>query len=207
TISIDNVQSSFEDLYSARFFIGSSTGFQDVDKEWRFPYRRNQMLLFDHNIFDGLTGLIDFYINIIIGEELDRYSEFGGSAFYSRAQQISQLGKSDRYNRWWEKRSDYARRYLQESHKPFRRMSAWFYAAHYWTLEGVEDEAKIAAAETLKLLKEVNRNTFEQEFKVNFLNRELNNLAHVFSQFDDMYMNLMELDPEHKDFYLNYRKK
>jgi len=204
TIAIDNVQSTFEEVYSARFHIFSTTGFQDVDKQWRFPYTRNQPMLFDPNIFDGLTGLIDFYMNIIVGEELDKYEQYGGSPYFSRALQICHLGKSDRYNRWWDKREQYVQRYLRESHKPFRDMTSWFYAAQYWTDEGNADEARTAAEETISFLDKVIQNTYEQEFKVEFFRREYKNVAAVFSQFDDLYAKIMEIDPERKDFYINF---
>ncbi len=207
TIVIDNVSSSFENVYSARFHIFSTTGFQEGDKEWRFPYRRNQIMLFDPNIFDSLTGLIDFYIYILIGEELDRYEQYGGEMYFNKALLIAQLGKSDRYNRWWEKRETYIRRYLAESHRPYRDMSSWFYAAHYWTLENDYDESELAAEETLKLLKIIAANTFEQEFKVNFFRRNYKNIALVFSPFENMYSEIIKIDPERKDFYENFIKR
>jgi len=207
TIVIDNVRSSFEDVYSARFFIVSTTGFQDADKEWRFPYMQNQSLLFDPNLFDGLTGLIDFYIYILIGEEVDKYEPYAGTPYFNKALQICQLGKSDRYNRWWDKREQLIRKYLRESHKPFRNMTSWYYAAHYWTLEDNREEAKNAADEVMKLLKEITNTPEEREFLLNFFKKEHQNLALVFFPYQTLFNELITLDPERKEFYLNYRKK
>lgn len=206
TIAIDNVASTFEEVYSARFHVFSTTGYQEVDKEWRFAYKRNQPMIFDYNMFDSLTGLIDFYMYIIVAEELDKYGQYLGDKYFRRAQQICQLGKSDRYNRWWDKRDIYVQRYLRESHKPFRDMTSWFYAANYWLNEGDMDEAKAAAEETLKLLNIVYNNTYEQEFRVDFFRREYKNVAKVFSQFGNLIDRIIEIDPERKDYYLGFKQ-
>ena len=197
--------SSFEDVYSARLIISSPT-FYKVDKEWRFPYRVNQVLLFAPNIFEGLTGLIDYYIYIIIGEYLDRKEKFGGELYFNQAYEISKLGQMDRYNRWWEKRAEFIRRYLAESHKPFREMTWTFDAALYWNKEKNDKEKKTAADSTMAFLKNVVKDPLEEDFIKDFFAREYTNLAAIFASDASQYKLLIEFDPDHKDFYLNYIK-
>lgn len=204
---IDRIQPSFEDVYSARLFISSATTrFYKVDKEWRFPYRINQMLLFEPNIFEGLTGLIDYYIYIIIGEYLDGKEKFGGELYFNRAYEIAKLGQMDRYNRWWEKRADFIRRYLTESHKPFREMTSTLNAALFWHKEKDDKEKKAAADTTMVLLEKVVKEPFEGDFIKDFFAREHQNLAVIFASDTTQYKLLIELDPEHKEFYSNYIK-
>jgi len=204
---IDRIQPSFEDVYSARLFISSATTrFYKVDKEWRFPYRINQMLLFEPNIFEGLTGLIDYYIYIIIGEYLDRKEKFGGELYFNRAYEIAKLGQMDRYPRWWEKRAEFVWRYLKESHKPFREMTSIFDAALYWHKEKDDKEKKAAADDTMELLKKVVKEPSERDFIKDFFAREHANLAAIFASDTTQYKLLIELDPDHKEFYLNYIK-
>ena len=204
---IDRIQPSFEDVYSARLFISSSTTrFIKVDKEWQFPYRINQVLIFEPNIFEGLTGLIDYYIYIIIGEYLDRMERFMGESYFNKAYEIAKLGQVDRYSRWWEKRVEFVRRYLLESHKPFREMTYTFDSALYWHEEKNIKEEKAAADTTMALLKKVVKDFTEEEFLKDFFAREYTNLATIFASDTTQYKLLIEFDPEHKEFYLNYIK-
>lgn len=207
TIGINNVRSSFEDVYSALFLMKTSNGYQAADKEWQFPYMNNQILRFDPNIFDALTGLIDFYIYIAIGEEIDKYESLGGLDYFNKAFQISLYGKGDKYSKWWDRREKIIDAYLDESHKPFRNMTSWLYAANYWLIENNPDEAKVAAEEAMKLLKEVIQIPSERNFYTNFFKKKYMYLANIYSPFDDLYKDLMELNPENKEFYLNFKKR
>jgi hypothetical protein len=98
SVVFDNISG---DRYSARMLVGSqrniykSTSLSPMMKimdadGWSFRYSRNQPFQQDVSRFDDLTGLIDFYVYIALGLDLDSYGYLGGSQMYERARQIAQ---------------------------------------------------------------------------------------------------------------------
>ena len=63
-------------------------GKRQPDRADLLPARRDAVR--DPSRYDELTGLIDFYVYIALGLELDSYGYLGGDAMYSRAWQIAQ---------------------------------------------------------------------------------------------------------------------
>ena len=206
-IVIDRVQSSFEDVHRARLFIASdATGFKAVDRRWRFPFKQNQTLQFNPILFEPLTGLLNFYTFISIGEYLDRLELFAGDTFFQKAFESSLLGQADRYNFWWDKREELIRTYLKDSHKTFRAMTAAFDAALYWHADNNEEEKIFAANETIKMLEEAAKDIGEEKFMTDFFEREYSKLATLFTYDESHLRTLARLDPVREDFYLNYNK-
>jgi hypothetical protein len=207
-IIIERIQPSFEDVYLARLYmVSTAAGFTKVDKEWQFPYRLNQPLIFGSNPFNGFTGLIDYYLYIIIGEFLDRAAYLGGEDSYKTALNITRLGQADRYNRWWDKREDFVQQYLRNSHKKFREMMFIYKTARYWQTQKNSTALKSAADSTFSILKQVSDITEDQEFLADFFKIEYANLASIFAKDTVQYNMLIKLDSEHSEFYKNFIKK
>lgn len=92
-------------VYQARLFIISkrvldgpdaaqSVTWRLYDDEWQFPYSRNAVFTYQTMRFDPLATLLDFYMHLVIGMDLDTYSEVGGTRQYQLARDIWQLGSS-----------------------------------------------------------------------------------------------------------------
>lgn len=93
------------DIYQARLFVISKRvldgpdGAQSVtwrlyDDEWNFPYSRNAVFTYQTMRFDPLATLLDFYMHLVVGMDLDTYDEVGGTRQYQLAREIWQLGSS-----------------------------------------------------------------------------------------------------------------
>ncbi|MES2764712.1 MAG: DUF4835 family protein [Bacteroidota bacterium] len=87
--------------YSARLFAvskrtldgGGGSGLLKVyDDKWTFEYSRNANLTYQQMRYDEFSSLLDFYMFIAIGMDQDTWGELDGTAMYSKAQQIAQLG-------------------------------------------------------------------------------------------------------------------
>jgi len=201
-ILYENVRSSYEEIYSARISFMTSTNFKYSDIHWKFPYLRSDNL--DHtNIFDPLTGLLDYYLNIILGDELDRYSEFGGDPYFNKAVDIALQGKLARspYATWWDRRERYARSFLSKSHRYYRQLRFYFYVADYYYDEKNNEEVKAAIDLIVNNLRELSKYQEEEEYVEKFFNRNYMRLAEVFKLKKDMLDVLIEIDPDHKDIY------
>lgn len=93
------------DLYSGKLAIvskrlvnnDSTTGsglLRVFDQDWQFRYSFSQALTFQLNRYDPFSSLIDFYVLIAIGMDMDTYDDLGGSRMYDLAKQIASLGNS-----------------------------------------------------------------------------------------------------------------
>ncbi|HYF03648.1 MAG TPA: DUF4835 family protein [Patescibacteria group bacterium] len=89
--------------YNARLFVvskrtldgGGSSGLLKIfDDKWSFPYMRNANLTYQPMRYDEFSSLVDFYMLIAIGMDLDTWGELEGRQLYTQAQQIAQLGAS-----------------------------------------------------------------------------------------------------------------
>ncbi len=64
------------------------------DSEWQFPYTFSPSLSFQSMRYEEFSSLLDFYMLIAIGLDLDTYSDLGGDNVYTDAKQIAQLGNA-----------------------------------------------------------------------------------------------------------------
>ncbi len=72
----------------------ASVAFRIIDDKWSFeyaPFASHNYNLLRYNQF---TTLIDFYMLLVIGFDLDTYEELGGNSAFELAKQVFQLGAS-----------------------------------------------------------------------------------------------------------------
>lgn len=92
--------------YSAQLFIiskrylngdqeNASIGLKLLEQKWSFNYAQGGYLTFNPQRFDNFTSMIDYYMLLIIGYDMDTYEELAGSASYDLAKQICLLGASN----------------------------------------------------------------------------------------------------------------
>lgn len=79
---------------------GTSIAFRTIDNKWVFPYSQGANLSFNALRFDDFTSLLDFYMMMIIGLDLDSYGELDGTPVYDQARQILLLGANSGVDGW-----------------------------------------------------------------------------------------------------------
>lgn len=123
---------SYEDRYDARFLISNGSDYQASDKRWRFRYQQDEQLLHTEQ-FHSLTGLIDFYLYIMLGQEFDKITKLGGEPYYQKAFQVSQLAKFSEFFQWgWKERVALIENILSDAHQPLRELEYFFMQARQW---------------------------------------------------------------------------
>ncbi|ROL61504.1 DUF4835 family protein [Bacteroidetes/Chlorobi group bacterium ChocPot_Mid] len=91
--------------YSAKLFIIStrpiegegdrkSVNLRMYEDKWAFEYALGANLTYNPLRFDAFTSVIDYYMLLIIGFDLDTWEELGGSSAFSEARKIVELGSS-----------------------------------------------------------------------------------------------------------------
>lgn len=73
---------------------GQSIAMRFLDKEWAFEYQSGAILSYNPTRYNDFTSLIDFYLLIIIANDLDTYEELGGSKVYDDAKEIAMMASS-----------------------------------------------------------------------------------------------------------------
>ncbi len=77
---------TFKKTISFRFF--------EKAENWSFEYYRNASLTYVSTRFDEFSSLLDYYMLLIIGFDLDTYEELSGAPLFRQARDIWQMGSS-----------------------------------------------------------------------------------------------------------------
>ncbi len=67
----------------------SSVSLQIFDETWRFEYNNGANLTYNPSRYDKFTSLVDYYMLMIIGFDMDTYQANGGSPAFDKARNIA----------------------------------------------------------------------------------------------------------------------
>ncbi len=91
-----NRYSAILTVMSRRFIDGPERGksvlMRSLDKSWQFTYAPNASLTFQTLRFDAFSTLLDFYMVLAIGMDMDTYGELDGTPMFSLAKELVRLG-------------------------------------------------------------------------------------------------------------------
>lgn len=74
---------------------GSGSGlFRIFDQEWSFEWSMTPTLVYQTMRYDDFASVIDFYMLMAIGLDMDTYDDLAGTPAYKIAQQIAQSGNA-----------------------------------------------------------------------------------------------------------------
>lgn len=203
--------SNVEDRYTCEFLI-SSTDVQYFDKRVRFAYEPGDALVYNEQSVDPLTGVVNLYVNMVLGSELDKYRSFGGDVYYKRARNFAALGKFVRteFIRGSTEREELVQRVFVEPFVTFRKMKDYYFYGLYALKENNnKKEARKNIITALDLLQKAKTSETKARSSVfdepkQFLDahsREIINLFKDYSHRNDVFKKLIELDPDHKELY------
>jgi hypothetical protein len=69
----------------------------------QFPYSQGRKMYYT-TVFDPLASFLDYYAFMFIATELDTYEYMGGTTFFNRAIELSDLGKDSEWSVGWDDR-------------------------------------------------------------------------------------------------------
>ncbi len=105
------ITGGMQNNYSAQLFIaskryiygqegGMSVALKLIDRTWVFEYNRGAMLSYNPSLYNEFTSLLDFYMLLIIGFDLDTYESLSGSRVYDLARTIVTMGAAFGADGW-----------------------------------------------------------------------------------------------------------
>jgi hypothetical protein len=207
----------FEDRYGARVHVSNDFDLQYLDKDCHFAYQPDEHLDHDAIIYHPLTGLLDFYVYLIIGGELDKRSTLGGDPYFKKAQEVVQEALFSEFYRGWNRRSEELVRIMAEENVLYRKMLAvYFHALHLWQTERMEEARKYCRS-ALAMIEEILQNeemdeewTRRQEEQIaRFFSHHYREIAELFAGDpggQEVFELLLNIDPQNEDFYREYTR-
>ncbi|MFQ5651447.1 MAG: DUF4835 family protein [bacterium] len=206
---LTEIVSNVEDRYKCEFLI-SGTDVQYFDKRVRFPYHPGDLLVYNEQSVEPLTAVLNFYINLILGSELDKVRGFGGDVYYNKARNFSALGKFVRtqFIFGWTQREELIKRVFVEPFITFRKMKDYyFYALYVLEEEKNKQEARENIMTALTLIEDVLEKKADLEEPKQFLDAHYLEIIDIFKDYghrNEVFKKLIKLDPDHKEVYQHH---
>lgn len=202
-----DVGTSFEDRYRIQILVSNNSDAQYFDKRCQMEYQQGEILVHNENSWDSLTGLLDFYIYLIIGEEMDKFGHLMGTPYFEKSKTIAEQAKfgMGRFIEGWDIRNDLVLEILSDKNLSFRKMKDfYFYGIYYVEEDPVKARRYCKAA--VDMIEEILDEKPDHEKAKKFLAAHYIELIDLFKDAQDkeIFEQLSKLDPEHEDIYKEY---
>lgn len=230
TMNIFFVNVVGENRYQAQAFIGSqrpiyvgndksgksTTLVRILDDKWEFSYVPNQQMFKDDYRFDPLTSFLNFYAYLIVGLDLDTYTELSGSRYLQKALTISNQAISTAFAKDWQQPAGSYSRFgisdelMNLKYQPFRLS---FFSYHFDGLDLLATEKQKGLETMLKSIETIGQLRERQNPRSvlvrAFFDAKYLEIAEVFQQYPDraIYSRLSTVDPLHQGTYDEYRRR
>jgi len=122
---IEDEFSTVEDRYRCSMVV-SGPDIQYFDKRGRFPFQENEQLKSNAE-YVPVIGLIEFYVYLILANELDKYGSLEGTGYFEKARSVLQQGKFSRFFEGWDRREETLRVTSSENYKKFRELKDYYF--------------------------------------------------------------------------------
>lgn len=205
--------------YGSRLTVYSGTDLKYLDRWWLFEFEREDLLQHDDRQFHPVTWLVDYYVHIMIGHELDKFTEFGGDSHFQRANAIALDGRFSReFQRGWDERLERIDAIQAEEYRPHRLIRNRYYRGMAAQRENKLAEARTLCREAVDIMAELYEKNPRDERLQDFLNAHYLQLADVFiaessteapdpESSREAYDILMEIDSAHRSTYEEYTNR
>ena len=134
------------------------------DTKINFDYVENQNLEFKQNMIDNnLVATLAFYCNLILAQDFDSFSPFGGSVFYREAQNLATQAQSNSSWSGWSAFEDNRSRtsiinsFLDEAVKPYRQFWYTYHRNGLDEMAANPDRGRTTILNALPVLKDIRK--------------------------------------------------
>ena len=190
---------SREDRYEARLIISNESDVQYSDYRWDFDLDPHPQLQHTQT-YQPFTGMIEFYLYLILGFEFDRIEKLGGRDYFQKARDVLEQAKFSRFIRGWDRREDILVEVLSAENQPTREMKFYYYTGIYYFDFGEIEDAREYLVKALSYFSGLPEEAMNRFYSLNYypMGEALKQLA----MKNELEL-LMQLDKEqeHKDYY------
>lgn len=196
---------------------GSSTTLRIIEKNWSFEYSRGAVFNYNPNRFEALSSLLDFYMLIIIGFDMDTYQELAGTKVYEMANKIQQLGAAQNAPGYstFDNPGDFTKNRLvgeliEPRFEPFRKLVTEYYMDGLDMMSENKTQAMTNLELTLRDMASFKKNSlFSQSALITaFFHAKSDEVLTIFKGWDSklVWDDLMYLDPSNSPKYEDAQK-
>ncbi len=202
-----DISANYEDRYGIQILISDNSDVQYFDKRCRMAYQKDERLQHSEGNWTSLTSLLDFYVNIIIGDQMDKFGRFMGTPYFEKAKLIAEQAKfgMGRFIEGWDLRNDLIKTILGDENKKFREMKDFYYYGIYFAGEDPPKARKYCSA-AIDMIEKMLVDDPENEKCKKFLSAHYIELIDLFKNSDNrtIFEKLIKLDPDHQEAYEEY---
>ena len=194
--------SGIQDRYRCSL-LATGPDIQYYDKRALFPFQEGEKIE-GSATYVPVRGLIDFYMYMIIANELDKYGAFAGDDYFSKARGLMQEGKYSLYAYGWDIREDIVRELASENYRKYREMKDYFFYGLWSTDEPAQTRHYVMEALTrLEAVLKENRDNLAAK---NFIDAHYQEIIDVFKDGKDAtpFKIMIRIDPDRSATYQEY---
>ncbi|MGH1362616.1 MAG: DUF4835 family protein [Calditrichia bacterium] len=193
-----------EQIFRGQIVTNSSSGENFVDRAVEFVYQQGQSMQHDEALFNSLTSIVDYYIYMIMGGEMDAYLIKGGTFFYDRARIIAEQGLISNYKLGWTARQEEVNSVTDADHA-FLREAKFYYYEGLFFIESRRDREKgpLYSKKVVDLLENIQRRKPSSKILKRFLDAHNQEFCKLFS-YDTTEENarrMMGIDNRRREVY------
>ncbi len=201
---LQDISVNYEDRYRTQIII-SSTDIQFTDKRCRMAYQKGEIPMHSENSWDSLTSLLDYFTNLIIAEEMDKFGHLLGTPYYEKAKLIAEQAKFGlgHFIDGWDLRVELINYLLSAKYKKYREMKDFYFYSLYFAKED-PIKAKKYLKEAVVMLKEIKAEEDPKYARVaNFINAHYMEIIELFKHSNerDVYDILIFLNPDRQQLF------
>jgi hypothetical protein len=187
-----------------------------MDERWEFSYVPNQPMNKDEYRFDPLTSFLDFYANLIIGLDLETYTEMSGSRCFQRALNICNLAAASAFaNGWQSAAGSYSRfGFIDElMNLKYQVFQKSFHSYHFDGLDYLATQPQLGLTAIIKAIEAIADMRKKQNprsiLAKTFFDSKYLEIADVFLAWPErtIYDRINAADPAHEGTYDTYRQR
>ena len=187
--------------YGIQSLFSNNTDLHFFDKGSNFILSQNNALYYDSVYFDPLSSLLGFYGNIILGAELDTWSNLGGSSHYEKARSIAVRANASNFSRGWDQRIVLIN--LLTENVGLRKLRFSTYLAYELFENGEIDECGEALSTVVENLTEVVDNYNQENYTNTFLKFHGKKIAEIMQKLGqkELLREMIYLDSQRDNIY------
>jgi hypothetical protein len=202
---LEDSPSTVEDRYHSNILV-SGPDIQYYDKRGIFPFQEREELKRNAEYAPAL-GIVDFYVYLVIANELDKYGPLEGTPYFEKAREILQQGKFSRYFEGWDRRDDFFRTLSSANYKKFRELKDYY----FYGLLSLDKEEELAQKreyikKAIEKLEEVLLANKDNLAAKQFIDAHYQEIIEIFKDAGDdtVFKILIRIDPDRKEVYEEY---
>ena len=193
-----------EKLFRGQLLAQSEAAGNFLDKACEFPYIEGQFMEHQRPVFNSLLSIIDYYIYVLLGTEMDTYIIKGGTPFFDRARNICDEGLISNYSLGWKSRLDDLQLITDGDHIFLRDAMFYFYEGLFYAEERQDrDKTPEYSKKVVELLGQIGRRRPNSKVLKRFLDSHYNEFCTLL-KYDANRNNMnqmMQLDNRHSETY------